>query len=308
MPPVRFGVHLSLGPNPEVALREASEYGARAAQIFASSPGAWKPPLGNPDRVRAIRDTATGLGMAPLTIHAIYLINLASPDAVLRARSLTSLVATMHAAADLGARIVTTHIGSHGGRGFNAVAPVIAAGLIDVLEQTPPAVDLALENSAGAGNLIGSTLDELGQLLDLARRPRRLTVTLDTAHLCGAGWALTQPDTVDRLVREIECTIGLDRLALLHANDSRSPCGSRRDRHAVVGEGHVGQEGFRHLLAQPVLRAVPWLLETPDLGEQNVERRYRSLATLRRLDREVRDTVWDANSRYDASDEHIAGV
>jgi len=223
--------------------------------------------------------------MHPLVIHAIYLINLASPDPVLRRRSIQSLQAAMEAAAALGAMGVVTHLGSHSGRGFEAVAGTIASGLRQVIETAPDRVALILENNAGAGGLVGAQLEELAALIAFAGSSRRLLVALDTAHLCGAGWDLAADGEGERLVEAIRLTFGLDRLALIHANDSAAVCGSRRDRHAVVGEGHIGLAGFACLLAQGEIRRLPWILETPDLdpsrrdGEQWVSiRRLRALA------------------------------
>jgi deoxyribonuclease-4 len=211
-------------------------------------------------------------GVNPLLIHAIYLINLASDNPALANRSKGALRATMQVGSVLESFGVVTHLGSHAGRGFAAVAPQIAAYLLQVLDGTPRQVRLILENSAGAGSLVGAELAELGELLDRAGRHPRLLVALDTAHLCGAGWDFRERDTAERLVGEVDRCIGLDRLAVVHANDSAAPCGSRKDRHANIGEGHVGFDGFRNLLAQPALRQVPWILETPNL-EQRIDDR-----------------------------------
>jgi len=280
----RLGCHLSLGRKPEVSIGEARAQGVECIQIFASSPGAWKPPLVRPEESARYLAARRRQSVDPLFIHAIYLINLASTDDMLRARSQASLVATLQAGGTLEASGVVTHIGSHGGRGFAAVRDIVAAGLREVLANTPDSVDLVLENSAGAGGILGSTLDELAALLDAAGGHPRLKIALDTAHLCGAGWDFPDPATAARLVSEVQSLIGLKRLVLLHANDSKAPCGSHRDRHAVIGQGHIGREGFQHLLAQPELRRIPWILETPDLDTRlPPEQRFVSIHALRSL-------------------------
>ena len=280
----RLGCHLSLGRKPEVSIGEARAQGVECIQIFASSPGTWKPPVVRPEESARYLAARRSQGVDPLFIHAIYLINLASADNMLRARSIASLVATLQAGGALEASGVVTHIGSHGGRGFAAVRDIVALGLREVLANTPDSVDLVLENSAGAGGIIGSTLAELAALLDAAGGHRRLKIALDTAHLCGAGWDFPDPATAVRLVSEVKTVIGLERLVLLHANDSKTPCGSRRDRHAVIGEGHIGREGFQHLLAQRELRRIPWILETPDLDTRlPPEQRFGSIKVLRAL-------------------------
>lgn len=278
MPELNVGGHLSLGRNPVDVVRSAHDSGFASMQIFASSPGAWKPPATTEAEAADFIAARQRFGVDPLIIHAIYLINLASPDELLVRRSASSLAATLRAGQTLGAAAVVTHIGSHRGRGFDEVVDQVAANLRGVLGATDSGIDLLLENSAGAGGILGSTMHELGEIIERAGHPERLKIAIDTAHLCGAGWDFTDPDAAARLVREIDSEIGLDRLALIHANDSSQPAGSRKDRHANIGAGHIGSEGFRHLLAQPALRGVPWILETPD-----VERRVDDLTTLHSL-------------------------
>jgi deoxyribonuclease-4 len=275
---LNVGGHLSLGRDPRATVQWAAENGFRSMQIFASSPGAWKPPVEDPARIDDFRGARAEFEIDPLIIHAIYLINLASDDPALVRRAKSSLVATLRAGERMGASAVITHIGSHGGRGYEEVADGVAAALIEILEKAPPAIDLALENNAGQGNCLGSELWELADLIHRAGNHPRLKVGLDTAHLCAAGWDFQAPDAAELLVEEIEATFSLQRLILIHANDSKVPCGSRRDRHANIGDGHIGLDGFRHLLAMPALRRVPWILETPDL-----ERRADDLTKLHAL-------------------------
>jgi deoxyribonuclease IV len=265
VPDLTIGCHLSLGRRPRLSIQEVWRHGARCAQIFASSPGAWKPPVIQEDWCSDVRHAFEEFHIAPVVIHAIYLINLGSsnPDFVKRSR--VSLRETMKWGSNIGATGVVTHIGSHGGSGFDAVAQDVSDSIVEILANTPETVDLILENSAGAGGLLGSTLEELFVLLDLAGKHPRLKVALDTAHLCGAGWDFTQEGEARRLVETIDATVGMRRVALIHANDSKVAPGSRRDRHASIGEGHLTFEGFRHLLSQPELAALPWILETPDL-------------------------------------------
>lgn len=267
-----MGGHLSLNGKPRATVQWAAEHGFRSMQIFASSPGAWKPPVIYPERDADFLQARREYQIEPLVIHAIYLINLASANPVLVERSKESLIRTMQAGANLGATGVITHIGSHGGRGFEAVADQVASAIVEILARTPPEVLLILENSAGAGAIIGSTITELGAIVDRAGHPPRLGVALDTAHLCASGWDFADAPTACRLVSEVDGLFGLDRLIVVHGNDSARPCGSHRDRHANIGKGFVGLEGFRHLLAQPALRAVPWILETPDLEERVTDR------------------------------------
>jgi len=281
---MRLGVHLSLGNAPEKALAEARLHGATSVQIFASSPGAWKPPVLRELKVDSFLRGRHEHGISPAFIHAIYLINLASEDQVLIDRSRSSLRAAMEAAAALEVAGVITHLGSHGGRGFEAVAEIVAEGLLDVAESASPGPDLVLENSAGAGGILGSDLSELEGLIARTGHHPRVKIALDTAHLCAAGWDFREAGTAERLVEAVQSSVGLARLAAIHANDSKVPVGSRRDRHACVGEGYIGDAGFNNLLAQPGLTAVPWILETPDLDARlPPAERFRSIDRLRAL-------------------------
>lgn len=283
MPAPRIGCHLSLGAKPDVSLAQAARYDVECLQIFASSPAAWKAPVVAEARdAMTVRERAR-YGIDPLFVHAIYLVNLASEDRTLARRSRNSLIATLEAASRLRAQGVITHIGSHLGRGFEAVAAQVAAGILTVLEPAPEGVELILENSAGSGGIIGSNLEELAELLNRVQRHPAVKIALDTAHLCGAGWDFTQAETVSRLTERIRDTVGFDRLAVIHANDSKVPPGSKRDRHASIGAGYIGTEGFRFLLGQPSLRAVPWICETPDLGSAETEQRFGSVTLLHEL-------------------------
>jgi deoxyribonuclease IV len=280
---VNIGVHLSLGRNPAASLRDASAAGASSAQIFASSPGAWRHPAPLDEAAALVREACRDHCIAPLLLHAIYLINLASDDPLLASRSRNSLKATLRAGSMLGATGVITHIGSHQGRGFEAVAAQVAEALVEIMADSPEDTCLVLENSAGSGGIIGSRLEELAQVLELAGHNPRLKVAVDTAHLCAAGWDLRDMGSCVEFVDQFDALIGLDRLAAVHANDSKTEPGSRLDRHAIIGEGHIGIEGFNNLLAQRHLRRVPWILETPDLGSKEPGERFKSLRTLREL-------------------------
>jgi deoxyribonuclease-4 len=285
---LRLGVHLSLGHSPQTSLSEAHRRGARCAQIFCSSPSAWKAPVLRDRKVADINQCRRELGIHPLVIHAIYLINLASPDDLLVRRSVSSLVATLEAGEVLGADAVITHIGSHGGRGHDPVAPAVVAALLEIVSRASGTVTLALENSAGAGNILGAEIEALADLLDRAGNHPRLTVAIDTAHLCGAGWDFTVEGTAARLVDTLADRIGLDRVRALHINDSKVPPGSRRDRHANIGDGYIGLPGFRSLMDQPALRRIPWILETPDLDSAlPPEERFGGLARLIEMDRQT---------------------
>lgn len=281
--PLNLGGHISLGRNPVQTVERVARDGFNSMQIFASSPGAWKPPAANASGYERFREARREHGVSPLFIHAIYLINLASANPDLVRRSIESLCATLQAGRQMGAQGVITHIGSHGGRGFEAVSEQIATGLRQALDCTPDGVELILENAAGAGGIVGAPIEELADLLERTHRDVRLRIALDTAHLTGFGWDFPAEGAAQRLADAVESNIGLERLSVIHANDSAVPAGSRRDRHANIGQGFVGIEGFRNLLSEPRLVAVPWIMETPDLGDRVPGEPTGSLLRLREL-------------------------
>ncbi len=285
---LNLGGHLSLGRNPAATVTQAAADGFGSMQIFASSPGAWKPPVVDRPNAASFREAREAHNLTPLYIHAIYLINLGSDNPELVRRSISSLKRTLAAGSAMGASGVITHIGSHGKRGFESVSGQIGEALQEVLAEIPPDIDLLLENSAGAGAIIGSTLEEIGMLISLAGEHPQLNVALDTAHLTGSGWDFTDPHTPTRLVTEAGATFGLHRLRVIHANDSAVPVGSHRDRHANIGEGHIGDAGFRNLLGQPELTSIPWVMETPDLGNRVEGEPTGSLRRLRDLEAEIK--------------------
>jgi deoxyribonuclease-4 len=208
-----------------------------------------------------------------LYLHAIYLLNLATHEESIRDASVASLVWNMTAAAELGARAVVFHVGSHRGQGFEASLPGIVGALETVLSRIPDRPSLLLESSAGAGDCVGGSFEQLGRIVDALGRPERIGICLDTAHAFAAGYDLRTAGAVGELVDTIERAAGFELLRLVHVNDSQSELGSRRDRHANIGTGHIGLEGFANLLAVPQLRRLPLILETPNLHRRIDEMR-----------------------------------
>ena len=201
-------------------------------------------------------------GVGPNFIHGIYLVNLATADPEHLRKGVESLTADMRLAGGLGVAGVIFHVGSHKGLGFGAVLPQVAEAIRDVLAESPPDVWLCLENNAGAGDSIGSRFAELGAIRDAAGDDR-VRVCFDTCHAFAAGYDLTDPAALDAALAEFDREVGADALVAVHANDSKTPLGSGRDRHENLGWGSIGLDGFRNLLARDAFRAATWLLEVP---------------------------------------------
>jgi deoxyribonuclease-4 len=263
-------VHLGVGRGFLRAARRARQIGATAIQVFSDNPTAWRRrPESAPDAA-AFAQYCAREGIAPIAIHASYLVNLAGSAEPFASQSRANLAAEMTRAPEYGASIVNTHIGSHRGSGAADGIRRVAENVRAVLTDTPAGVRLALESSSGGGNNIGVSIEQLAAILDEVGPegdPARLGFCLDTAHLWGAGYDLQSADGALDVVDRFDELIGLDRLALVHLNDSRSVRGSRTDRHEHVGAGQLGIEGLGALVRDPRLRGTPFILETPGVDD-----------------------------------------
>lgn len=272
----RLGIHLAHATGLLRAADRAVELGLGTVQVFADNPTAYRRRAEPSDDLPTFRERLAGAGIDPITIHASYLVNPAGADAVNRDRSIELLASELEVAAGFGASIVNVHVGSHGGAGLAAgvrsVVEVVGRARAIARERgaaTLPAI--ALENSAGGGFGMGVDVDELGAIIDAFDRAdaRRETVgiCLDAAHAWGAGTDMADPSAIDDLLDAFDVRIGLDRLLLVHLNDSATARGSRTDRHQHVGAGRIGPVGLGHLVRHPRLRAVPFVLETPGMED-----------------------------------------
>jgi deoxyribonuclease-4 len=261
---MRLGRHMPTHSNAVKAAQIARQLGCTAIQIFASNPTGWRPTAGNPASCAAFAQAARDYGLDPIVIHAPYLINLASPDEVIWEKSVSLLRWTLQRGALLGAGYVVFHTGSHRGSGVDAGLAHIAEGIALMLPETPPGVMLLLENDVGGGNSLGHNFEQIGMVLNvLPQYEERLGVCLDTAHLWGAGHDISNAASVQQLLQHFDDVIGLNRLKIIHLNDTEMALGSHRDVHARLGEGIIGEEGLRALLNDPRLDHVAVLLETP---------------------------------------------
>ncbi len=261
---MRLGRHMPTHSNAAKAAEIASQLGCTCIQIFASNPTGWRPIAGNPASQVAFAQAARDYCLDPVVIHAPYLINLGSPDEVIWEKSISLLRWTLQRGELLGATSVVFHTGSHRGSGIDAGLARIAEAIGLMLPETPPGVMLLLENDVGAGNSLGHNFEQISMVLDvLPQYEDRLGVCLDTAHLWGAGHDISNAATVQQLLQHFDDIIGLNRLKIIHLNDTEMALGSHRDVHARLGEGIIGEEGLRALLCDPRLDHAAVLLETP---------------------------------------------
>ncbi|MBX9928834.1 MAG: deoxyribonuclease IV [Gemmatimonadaceae bacterium] len=274
-----LGAHISTVGGVPLAPPRAVEIGATAMQIFTKQPNRWAEREIDAAEAEAWRTALAATDVRFVNAHDSYLINLASPEPTLRARSIESFRAELRRCHALGLDALVSHPGNFiddrdAGIARNADA------ITEALEAERGPTRLLMELTAGQGTVIGSTFEEMAMLI--ARIPRalqaRVGVCLDTAHICGAGYDLATD--YDGVWARFADTIGLDRLGLIHLNDSAAPLGSHKDRHALIGEGAVGDAAFARLMQDPALAAIPKVLETPK-GDDMVTNDRAMLAKLR---------------------------
>jgi deoxyribonuclease-4 len=241
--------------------------GAEAIQVHPTPPGFWGSPKLDEGRISAFKEAAAKHGNPPFYFHAVYLINLAGDDPAMRQRSESTLAGYLKAADELGINGVIFHTGSHKGAGFEARLPNIIGHLKSVLERADPKkARLIIENNAGLGGCVGARFEEIAQMLTSLGDPRA-SVCFDTCHAFASGYDERTPSDVSKTLDELDRVVGLKHVEVIHCNDSVTGLGSNRDRHANIGEGEIGEEGFRALLREPRLAKLPFILEVPGAGE-----------------------------------------
>ena len=237
-------------------------------QVFTQSPRMWKPTAHAEEELARFRERRKEARVKHVACHALYLVNLASRDREIRAKSFDALSATLETARAIDADAVVFHVGSHLGYGFAKAVEIVASELRELLELTTDSLWLCLENTAGAGGTIGRSVDELAVLFDALDGHPRLGLCLDSCHWWASGVDVTDADALEDALSELDAGIGLDRLRLLHVNDAKTPLGSNRDRHEVVAEGVLG-DGLATFLGHPAFKELPAVLETwPQAGSR----------------------------------------
>jgi deoxyribonuclease-4 len=257
-----IGAHVSPAGGLPKAVERGVERGCRAIQIFNQSPRMWRPTAYGEDDFAAFRAAMDDSPVDAVMIHAVYLLNCASEDPDIRAKSLTSLTHSLRIGDAIGAACVVLHPGS-ALRG--EVAPAIArAGEIfrEALAESE-SCPLHLENTAGTGGTLGRSFEELSGLIEAGGGDRRLGMCLDSCHLLASGFDIRTTDGLEETLERCDALVGLDRLGSLHLNDSQTPLGSNRDRHANLGDGELGEEGCMAFLSEPRFEGLPVVLETP---------------------------------------------
>ena len=272
---MRLGIHTSTAASLENAALHAAELGANTLQIFSSSPRMWRARAPDAGQVKLLRAARSRFDLNPLVIHVSYLVNLASADPVIRAKSIAAFRGELERATAIGAEYLVLHPGSYRGRSVEeGIADFVAALRDAAAGYHSRGLTVLLENTAGAGSHLGSRFEELASIRKGAVEITRLPIgyCLDTCHLLAAGFDIATPTGLRATVHSAESLLGLDNVRVFHVNDSKAPLGSRVDRHANIGEGHIPLAAFHRILRHPKLRGKPFILETP-IDEPGDDRR-----------------------------------
>jgi apurinic endonuclease (APN1) len=289
---MRIGRHMPTNSKPARAAQIAHELGCETIQIFASNPTGWRPSPDDPALCASFVQAARACQLEPIVLHAPYIINLGTVDDVVWEKSIALLTWTLQRGALLGARYVVFHTGSHKGAGVEVGVQRVAQGIARILPETPEEVMLLLENDVGAGNTLGHSFEQLAEILALLPQySERLGVCLDTAHLWGAGHDISTAASTQQVLQHCDATFGLERLKVLHLNDTEKALGSHRDVHARLGEGIIGEEGLRALLQDPRLADIAVIMETPVKRDEHKKEDWEQDRTQIAFAKSLRDPI-----------------
>lgn len=260
---MKFGAHVSIAGGIDKAPERALALGCECFQIFTRSPRGGKPPALGKDLVDSFLNSCSSSGLTDYYIHTPYYINLASEKKELRRSSVAIIREELERGSLIGAKYVMTHLGSSKGAVRAEAVDMVIDGIVEILKGSGSlSTELLLENTAGQGETIGDTFDELAGILDEVGNPR-LGICLDTAHLIASGYDIRTKTSLENTLDALFSVISPDRVKLLHGNDSKVGLGEKKDRHEHIGKGEIGKEGFKAVLGSPALKKLDMIVEIP---------------------------------------------
>jgi deoxyribonuclease IV len=278
-----LGAHLGIADGLSEAVTELVAIHGEALQIFSKSPQMWAGPPIAAEAAESFRAAVREQKVRATAVHHGYLANLGSPKKFTLVQSRKAFRDEIARAERLGVDALIFHPGAHLKSGVDAGLRTIAESLTGAIEEQPEAkVRLLLENAAGQGTTLGSSLEELKTVLDLVNAPTRLGVTIDTCHLFASGVEFRTDEGYGQFLDRVRATIGIGSVRAFHLNDAKADLGSHLDRHENIGKGQIGLDGFRHFVTDPTWAEVPGYLETP-LDDDSYARYAEDLTTLRSL-------------------------
>ncbi|MFQ6075314.1 MAG: deoxyribonuclease IV [Candidatus Bathyarchaeia archaeon] len=280
---MRLGMHVSISGSLDLAVDRAEERGCNTFQMFTRNPRAWRFRGLIHEEVGAFIRKVEGSGMEPVVAHMPYLPNLASARDDIYEKSVRSLKAELRRCEQLKVPYLVTHLGSHLGRGMSFGSGRIVNSINRAFSEVENDVMLLLENTSGSKNSMGTHFTDIGRIIDQLERRDRVGVCFDTSHAFAAGYDLRSDEVVEDTMREFEEVIGLERLRVVHLNDSKAGLGTGIDRHEHIGLGEIGEEGFKAILRHRGLRGLPLILETPITSPGDDVRNLEKVRELYRL-------------------------
>jgi deoxyribonuclease IV len=280
---VRLGAHVPTRGGLPAAIDYAVEAGCEAIQLFVSNPRAWAPPNLSPDAARPFKDRRLRAGVGPVFAHTSYMVNIASPNPEFLRKSVDLARRELEAVAAIGGDGLVVHAGAGGPGERRKALDRAAASILAIAGEGGGLPEVVIELTAGGAGSVASSFAEAAELLRAVGNHPRVALCVDTCHLFAAGYPLDTADGVARSLAELRAHRLTRRLRLVHANDSKGARGSHQDRHEHIGDGFIGDQGFRAILADPAVRRAAVLIETPGKLEEDL----RNLERLRRLRGEV---------------------
>jgi deoxyribonuclease-4 len=260
---LRFGFHISISGGFSRIVEKAKARGCETIQFFSRNPRGWSYSPLNKREVEAFRSSLQSSGLFPIFLHMPYLPNIASSKSKFYQQSIRSIVTDLQRAEQLGAQYLIIHIGHRMESSEDEAIESVSQGINLAFEKVKNGVMLLMENTAGQGTEIGYTFEQIKKIVEGVHDRQRVGVCLDTAHTFEAGYDVSNKEGLEETLEKFDKTVGLRRLHLIHLNDSKTPLGSRKDRHWHIGEGYIGLEGFRHLVNHRSLGHLPGIMETP---------------------------------------------
>lgn len=270
-----FGAHMPTTGGLTSAIKEAQRIGCDAVQLFTSSPYQWQRKPLEESVIQEFKQAYKASDLKQLVSHDIYIVNLCSLELESQEKSVRSIIDNMKRCSQLGIPYLVSHIGAHMNQGEEAAIHIITKHIQTILKETPEDVILCMENTAGQGSTMNYKFEHLSQIIEGCKGDPRLGICFDTCHAFGAGYDLRTLESYDHTFSEAERLIGIDRIKVIHCNDSKKPLGSKVDRHEHLGKGEIGEDAFRLLVNDPRCYNIPIILETPEpkkMHETNLQK------------------------------------
>jgi len=279
---MKLGVHVSIAGHIYEAVDRAAALGCNAFQIFSRNPSGWEALELDPADVEEFRKRRKAKGISPVVVHIPYLINMCSPDDSLWRKSVDAYIEDIKRADMIGADYFVTHLGSPKEKGRDYGIARFSKGLNEAIAKAKPELTILLENTAGGGDSIGSKFEDIEEIIGSVKDTNKVGVCLDTAHTFEAGFDLKSKPGLEKLIKYIDSTAGLDKIKVIHFNDSMSEMGSHNDRHWHIGKGKIGAEGMKRIVNHPKLRDCAFILETPKETEKSDKANLAAVRKMRR--------------------------